>query len=264
MVSQSLVKLDDPIDQYLPEELVNWSDDRKITFEDLATHRSGLPRIPDNLKSSIKKSPSNPYQHYSEQDLLNFMHSYKPISREKRKVDYSNLGIGLLGYLLTKIDGQPSYEALVKKRIFDRISMDDSFISSGQKKLLPGHNSLGAVTSEWDLNILAGAGAIRSNVVDMLKYVAAQCYEKFDHGLSHVTRYDFDNHRKVGLAWFVKNNDDYSGPTYWHDGGTGGFRSFVGFIKESKTGVVILSNTALHVDNIGFAILEGLGKENSN
>jgi CubicO group peptidase (beta-lactamase class C family) len=264
MVSESMLKLEDPIDQYLPPGLVSWPDDRRITFEDLATHRSGLPRIPDNLKSSYTKNPSNPYQHYSEQDLLDFLQAYKPIPLEKRKIDYSNFGVGLLGYLLVKMDGQSDYETLVKKRIFDRVGMDDSFITEGQKQLLTGHNAFGMVTPAWDLNVLAGAGAIRSNTTDMLKYVSAQINERLDNGLSHQARYDFDKSRKIGLTWFIKKDDQSHRSLIWHDGGTGGFRSFVGFSKEPKIGVVVLSNAAQHVDKIGFTIFQGLLEEESN
>jgi hypothetical protein len=42
----------------------------------------------------------------------------------------------------------------------------------------------------------------------------------------------------------------------WQNGGTGGFRSFVGFVKESETAVAVLSNCSRSVDPIGFRILQ--------
>jgi hypothetical protein len=46
----------------------------------------------------------------------------------------------------------------------------------------------------------------------------------------------------------------------WHNGGTGGFRSVAGFVAESNTGVVVLSNCSRSVDAIGFQILEAINE----
>jgi len=64
---------------------------------------SGLPRLPSNilLKSIIYNS--NPYEHYSRADLYDYLKTYTPKSKPKRKVAYSNLGMGLLGNILADI-----------------------------------------------------------------------------------------------------------------------------------------------------------------
>ena len=54
MVNKGLVKLDDPIEKYLPSNVtVPQYNGHKITIMDLATHTSGLPDWPDNLCSEF-------------------------------------------------------------------------------------------------------------------------------------------------------------------------------------------------------------------
>jgi len=48
------------------------------------------------------------------------------------------------------------------------------------------------------------------------------------------------------------------GTALWHNGGTGGYRSFVGFVAETRVGVAVLSNSANDVDSIGMSLLKCL------
>jgi serine-type D-Ala-D-Ala carboxypeptidase/endopeptidase len=49
-----------------------------------------------------------------------------------------------------------------------------------------------------------------------------------------------------------------AGPVLWHNGGTSGFRSFVGAARATGTAVVVLSNTARSVDRLGLRLLKAL------
>jgi len=111
----------------------------------LATHHSGLPRLPSNilLKSIIYNS--NPYEHYSRADLYDYLKTYTPKSKPKRKVAYSNLGMGLLGNILADIDGV-SYEELIQQRILQPLGMNQTFINNPDKTIIPGHNGMGKPT----------------------------------------------------------------------------------------------------------------------
>ncbi len=114
MVQRGEVALDDPAEKYLPAgATMPMRDGRKITLEDLATHRSGLPRLPDNLSF---RDPTNPYADYSEANLLDFLGRYQLTRDIGSTYEYSNLGVGLLGYLLARRAGT-DYETLLKRRI---------------------------------------------------------------------------------------------------------------------------------------------------
>ena len=60
----------------------------------------------------------------------------------------------------------------------------------------------------------------------------------------------------VGLGWTRLPLRGTEHELLFHNGGTGGFRSFAGFVPASRTAVVVLSNTARSVDALGFRILE--------
>jgi serine-type D-Ala-D-Ala carboxypeptidase/endopeptidase len=57
----------------------------------------------------------------------------------------------------------------------------------------------------------------------------------------------------VGLGWHISVADNSE--IVWHNGGTGGYRSFVGFIKGGDKGVVVLTNSTASADDIGMHLL---------
>lgn len=259
MVAEGKVQLSDPISKYLPKEIINWSPDTiTITLKELATHHSGLPRLPSNilLKSIIYNS--NPYEHYSRADLYDYLKTYTPKSKPKRKVAYSNLGMGLLGNILADIDGV-SYEELIQQRILQPLGMNQTFINNPDKTIIPGHNGMGKPTPPWDLPSLAGAGAIRSNTEDMMTYLVANISNQAPFATTHVPQAN-KKEQQVGLAWWISKSQKTNLEMIWHNGGTGGFRSFMGFDKAAQLGIVVLSNTTQSVDEIGIRILQLLEK----
>src|SRR3954453_4186686 len=140
MVKRHLVKLDDPVQKYLPANVkLHVAENTPIKLVDLASQSSGLPRLPDNMNP---KDPKNPYADYTSQRLFAFLKKYE-ISRAPGKYEYSNLGMGLLGNLLARKAGK-TYEQLVVERICDPLEMSDTRIklSAEQKKrLAPPYNS---------------------------------------------------------------------------------------------------------------------------
>ena len=98
MVARNEVALNDPIAKYLPSDVKTpGRNGQSITLEDLATHTSGLPRLPTNF---APKDPANPYADFSVPQLYEFLSTYT-LSRDiGSQYDYSNLGGGLLGHLL--------------------------------------------------------------------------------------------------------------------------------------------------------------------
>lgn len=248
MALRGEVSLDDPITKYLPAGAR--TPERKgkaISLRDLATHRSGLPRLPDNMKPA---NPLNPYADYGEAQMLDFLARYELTRDIGTEFEYSNLGVGLLGYLLARRAGT-TYEALLKRRILVPLGMSDTAItlSTAQKARFPqAYDSLMQPTPPWHLPLLAGAGAIRSTAKDMLIFLEAAMGAKRtplakafalmlaerSPGPSATTQ--------MGLGWIVAKTAN--GELMVHDGGTGGFRSSIGYEPAKKRGVVVLTNSA--------------------
>src|SRR5690242_6770982 len=261
MVVKGEVKLDDPVAKYLPASAhVPARNGREITLVDLATQSSGLPRMPSNF---APKDRANPYADYTEQQAIDFVSSYALPRDVGAKYEYSNLGMGLLGIALARREGV-SYEALVRKHVIDPLGMTDTrvtFTPSMRERLALGHDENGAVASNWDIPGLAGAGALRSTVSDMLRYLQANVDPSHTTlapalEMAHAKRYATDNpNLSLGLAWHIVRTSVGSTIT-WHNGGTGGYRTFIGFDSTRHAGVVVLSNSATSVDDIGLHFVD--------
>ena len=127
MVQHGEVALSDPVATCLPAQVtVPQRNGRQITLLDLATHRSGLPRLPSNFKP---KDPSNPYADYTVEQLYQFLSTYELPRDVDSQTEYSNLGFGLLGHALERRSGM-NYESLVRRRILDPLGRN-AFSFSG-------------------------------------------------------------------------------------------------------------------------------------
>jgi serine-type D-Ala-D-Ala carboxypeptidase/endopeptidase len=262
MVQRGEVALDDPVQKFLPASVkMPEGDGRQITLVDLSTHTSGLPRLPTNLKPA---DPNNPYADYSVDHLYQFLSGYQLLRAPGSQYEYSNLGGGLLGHVLALRAGM-SYEASVRSRICDPLGMKDTRITltpEMKERFAVGHNQALEPVENWDLPTLAGAGALRSTANDMLTFLAANLgYTKSPlapamAAMLKVRRPTGMPGLEIALGWHVRTVDGKE--IVWHNGGTGGYRSFMGFDPAARTGVVALSNTftTIGVDDIAMHLLD--------
>jgi len=256
MVDHGEVKLDDPISRYLPASVKAPSrDGKEITLLDLATQHSGLPRLPENLSP---KDGANPYADYTVEQLYQFLSGYKLTRDIGAKYEYSNLGVGLLGHLLSLKAGT-NYEALVVNRVCEPLGMRHTRMTLTPElkaRLATGHNKLGLPVANWDIPTLAGAGALRSTAADMVKFLSLSMGKTASPLAEAVAkceepRADAGGTQRIGLAWHIGSNFQVT----WHNGGTGGYRSYLGFNKARHRGVVVLGNSENSVDDLGLYLL---------
>jgi CubicO group peptidase (beta-lactamase class C family) len=126
-------------------------------------------------------------------------------------------------------------------------------------RLAPGHNAAGAEVANWDLPTLAGAGAIRSTANDMLKYLAAnlglpKCPLTATMAETHKPRAPAGKpEMSIGLAWHIRKQ--YGSEIVWHNGGTGGYHSFIGFEPKQQQAVVVLANSETSIDDLALHLL---------
>jgi CubicO group peptidase (beta-lactamase class C family) len=257
---RGVVGPDEPLARLLPPGArVPSRGERAIMLRDLATHRSGLPRLPDPFSPPDLE---NPYAAYSEGDLLAFLAAHALQRDPGAQYEYSNLGAGLLGYSLARRAGS-SYEALVIERLAGPLGLDDTRItlSAEQRaRLASGHAGRRAVAG-WDFDALAGAGALRSTPRDLLRFVAANL-GLVEGGPAAALRATHRDRVATGvpdlsvtLGWHLWTR--HGATVFWHNGGTGGYRSFCGFDPERRRGVVVLANSSSdEIDDIGLHLLE--------
>lgn len=262
MVEHGQVALDDPVSKYLPKAVkMPERNGRSITLVDLGTHTSGLPRLPGNM---APKDPGNPYADYSVEQLYQFLSQYSLTRDVGSKYEYSNLGGGLLGHALALRAGT-SYESLVVSRICDPLTMKSTRITLSPEmkaRLAVGHNAGMEPVENWDLPTLAGAGALRSTVNDLLDFLSANlgftksALAPAMAAMLKTRRPTGQPNLEVALGWhiFTSNGKEI----IWHNGGTGGYRSFMGYDPAARIGVVALSNAETEggVDDIGRHLLD--------
>jgi CubicO group peptidase (beta-lactamase class C family) len=259
MAERGEVRLDDPIAQFLPQGTrVPSRNGKHIRLVDLATHSSGLPRMPSNFAVD----PSNPGAGYPAERLYEFLRGHTLTRDIGERADYSNLGVGLLAHALALHAGT-SYEALVTERILEPLGMTSTRIvltPADRERLAPGHSSAGRVAPDWPITALAGAGALRSTADDMLKFLAANIHPP-DNAVgrairaAQIARATFNESTRLGLLWLI-HTTRFGRTVVWHNGGTAGYRAYIGFDPDRRIGVVVLANRANSVDRIGTHLLD--------
>jgi D-alanyl-D-alanine-carboxypeptidase/D-alanyl-D-alanine-endopeptidase len=261
-VQRGEVKLDDPVAKFLPASVkVPERNGRRITLQDLATHTSGLPRLPSNL---LPKDESNPYADYTVAQMYEFLSSYELPRDAGAQYEYSNLAVGLLGHALA-LRAKTDYATLVRTRILEPLGMKDTFITipaAAKARLAQGHDGEGKPAANWDLPTLAGAGALRSTVNDMLIFLSAflgHTKTPLAPAMASMLasrRPTTMTAQEIALGWHVEKRGERE--LVWHDGGTGGYRSYLGLDPKARTGVVVLTNISMPagVDDIGHHLLD--------
>ena len=246
------VDLDEPLSALLPTTSA-------ITPRQLATHTSGLPRLPTGmlLRALLHPRQPDPYAGCTSEMLLAALARTKPRSPKFR---YSNFGAGLLGLALARRAGLP-YEALIAREIGEPLGLRDTAITVEPGRLRQGHDARGRPAGPWHLADLAGAGGLRSTAADLVVFLRAQ-FDDTDPAirLSREVKHQINPFTWVHLGWIGRRLHARQGGhlQIWHNGGTGGFASFVGFDPEKRVGVVLLSNTARLLDGPAMELLQSL------
>ena len=245
-VIQNQVTLDYPAQDILGKRAtLRVVNDQPILLRHLSTHMSGLPRLPFGFTPI---DSDDPYKDYSPELLYQSLKKGKSLVAPGVKHGYSNFAVGLLGHLLS-IENDCSYAELLKRRITDPLGMADTVIelSDEQKKrFIQGHMEGGKEAGPWDLNVLVGAGGIRSSTNDMLKFIDANLHPPEDD-VGWMIELAWKEHQPsidgsfaMGLGWMIAKD----GETRWHNGQTGGYYSFIYASRKLDAGVVFLSNTS--------------------
>lgn len=260
MANRGVVRLDARLQEFMPDSVaLHEVKGHPIRLVDVASQSSGLPRMPYNF---APHDPLNPYVDYSAAGMFEFLRGHE-LRRPPGEYEYSNLGMGLLGYVLAQRAGM-SYEPLVVERICDPLGMGDTRVTLSaeqRRRLAPPFNGDLAPDRNWELDALAGAGAIHSTVSDMLKLLDAALSDE-DRPVVAAIHTAWQQHygppgsgnmrdagtmwshglptgHRVGLGWQIAPD----GITRWHNGQTGGYSSIMYVHPPTKQAVVILCNT---------------------
>lgn len=236
----------------------------QITVRHLATHTSGLPRSPLGLAAELRSAVTNanPYAKLTTEAL------YEALGRTRLRrppgtgpVKYSNFGAALLGHALVAATGAADFGDLIRTRIAGPLGLADTVISPSpaqRSRLATGHGWRGRTTPHWELPGMAGAGALLSTVANLVTFLQAQLRPD-DTSLGPaitLTQHEQVGDRRIGigLGWLRAPLDGAT--MLWHNGGTGGFRSFAALVPERGVGAAVLVNSHRSPDLAGVRLLQ--------
>jgi len=268
MACRGEVGLDEPVQRFVPQGVraPRWQD-RDITLLDLATHTSGLPRLPRNLVVRATLHAADPYRGYNLDDLHRGLAStwlWRPPGSGYR---YSNFGFAVLGHALALAAGE-SYDQLVLDRVCRPLGLGETMFDltpDARSRRETGHGRRGHPVPDWDLAAFTPAGGLRSTISDMVRFLRVN----LNPGRSDLAaaledaqrpRRPIGGTQQIGLAWHLR--DDGGSTVAWHNGGTGGFGGFVAIARERQTAVAILYNspTSPAVDAAAFRLLSDISR----
>jgi CubicO group peptidase (beta-lactamase class C family) len=275
MAERGEVRLSDPAARYLPGARDAAG---AVTLADLATHTSGLPRLPGGLFWPALLSPRDPYAHYPASWFRRAARRALRTGSGGSPYTYSNFGYGLLGYLLGQAAGS-DYETLVTNRVCGPLGLaDTTFAVPGpsRDRKAQGHKAQsrkaqgrkgGRAVPDWRMGALAGAGALYSTAADLASLLraclAAAGGSAPDGPLAPAIRAALAPRQPVpggdiGLAWHHARHGDHR--IIWHNGMTGGFSAMIAFDPDRGLGVAALASSACRPPSpLDAAVMAALG-----
>ena len=245
-VAHNRLSWDGSIAEYLPDAALSNSQVAAITLRELATHTSGLPRLPDNMPMS---DPFDPYAGYDRDLLLAWLQGHDPDALD-RSYAYSNLGAGLLGMIAGEAAGS-DYARAMRTEVLEPLGMADTYSGLNpelQSRLVGGYSD-GADMPNWaGFDALAGAGALFSTAADLMTFIEANLQPAATGELAASLQAirEPQGNGTTALGWHLAEAE---GDTiWWHNGGTGGYASFLALRPAQQSGLVILTASTAYDD----------------
>lgn len=220
----------------------------EVTLTSIAMQRSGLPRLEPTVSFGNGLASllagylhTDPYRGTAA-DLVD---SVKDVDVGEKEPKYSNFAFGLLGQALATVTGS-SYADLVRDRITTPLGMTSTYVPKSAAGLSHGYTASGLPAAPWTLGGTSPSGAIRSTAHDLSIWLRTTANGTAPGAKAAEPRVDFDESDRIGWAWFTTT--DRNPNLTWHNGGTGGYRSYLGFDAGTGRGIIVLTDSANSVD----------------
>ena len=216
----------------------------EITLLDLATHHSGLPTLPWNLRP---RDVANPYADYDATQLYAFLERRGVARQPAEPFVYSNLGYALLAHALS-LRADLDYRTLIRQTVTGPLGLRDTVVDLSPEqagRFLQGYNDRRRAVRPWDTGLFAGAGALRSTAPDMLTWLEANLHpERFPDltaaiAASHQIRAPRAADGPIALGWWIET----ASGNVQHGGAVAGFTSDAFFNPKEDVAAVVLANT---------------------
>jgi CubicO group peptidase (beta-lactamase class C family) len=257
LLARGEIRLDTTLAELVPT--YPWPDEvARITVEELATHRSGLPRIsllPTHLVKTLLRR--DPYAGFRTSDVWEAA-ARTPGRRPPGEALYSNLGYALLGRALAAHQGR-EYEELLRQRVLEPWGLTQAYLLPPEvptAQAARGFRNNFRPSVAWNLDAYAPAGGLVTSARELTEFFAQ--VHATDSAMWRLAttsgRYDPSVPRsQTRLGWMMRPPE--AAPLIWHNGGTGGFRTFAGYVPAEGIAVVVLGNGHGNIDSLAFSLL---------
>lgn len=232
-----------------------------VTLEELSQHASGLPRLVGGLGMIARGALASvlardPYRLSTEENIARL----RTVDTDGPAPVYSNYGFAVLGHALAERAGA-RYDVLVAERVASPLGLDSFTIPTSEADLdehaVQGRDASGRRQQAWTGLADAPAGGVRADIGDMTELARALLAGEAPGSAALEPVAEFEGHR-IGAAWITS---EHEGLTYtWHNGGTGGFRTWLGMDRTSGTAVVVLAATSESMDEVGLELLREVSR----
>lgn len=255
--NNGLLTYQDKVNKYIPEPYRNPRLEN-LTIEDLINHHSGLPKRP-LFFGKKEKDFKNPYAYYSKNDLLEFYRDFIP---EEIKFEYSHTNYALLEWVVTELTGKSLQDAM-NEILFAPMGMGNSFVDYPEQKenyLAPGYDRAQKICAPWTFSSFKSSEGGKSTAEDLILFLQANMDLStsgldsiFDKNFNSETVSGFNDQLLITMGWQNIKMNHFN--IFMHTGQTSGHNAFLAMVRETKTGVVILSNSSVGTEDLGIQIL---------
>lgn len=279
LVVEGFISLDDSVCPYVPKfKKALTYEGQEMTFRHLATHTASLPKDDiQTIRQQIKQDATvklNPFSQYDETNFEKFFLHFRPKRAFGTKWVYSNLGIALLGYVLTRVVDM-SYEEAIQLHILEPLGMSDTHFVVPEEKMdryVKTYTKRNKQIPPMEIGVFNPAGGLKSSILDMLKYL------RFQMGLretseSLATAMEI-THEPQGvkamkgyegaLTWMIDQPRWAPHPIIHHGGTTVGFHTYCGFMKGMDVGIIVVSTVQISFTRIIKMLVKHDGLINTN
>ena len=263
LVDEGKIDYQKTLGDYLDKETLNPSL-HGITVRQLATHTSGLPRLPTNF-SERDQDPNNPFAYYRKEDFDIFLKDYNLLTSSTYM--YSHINYALIERVIESIENE-RFEAVMNREMLQNLGLSNTtyeLTKSQYDNLSPGYLLTGEDAPETLFNSFYGAVGLKSDMADLIKFIQYNLEVGAERSALQSSLYkthDFQVNTGIkkyidaGIGWHIVRPKRKFYNVISHRGTSVGHQAYIAFVPETKTGVIVLANSRNSLEGFGYFMLK--------
>ncbi len=237
-----------------PVRVIDLANTTSALRDNLPNFQEATAKAPEEQKASVLAKVLN---EYSQEDMLGDLHSISLVGKPGMETRHSNLAAELLGYILTRIYGQP-FGTLLQTKIQEPLGMQNGVTADSPKLVVKGYDAHHTAMPPTDQPAVLAAGGLRFSTQDMARFLQAELADG-DPAIQLTQRVSFGRVETgaIGFNWQISRNVE-GAMKLNTSGGTFGGASYVEIYPERGYGVVMLANRSGETEGLLYGLADSL------